>query len=85
MNPGLALLLRHDPRVAELQRVAVPLQLDHPGGPFGFVAGAAGLSVDLQLVVDEDPVELGRKSGILDFLAILHHGRAELHIVGLPL
>src|SRR2546423_1451810 len=39
---GSRLFLLDDPDVLELQRIAVPLQPQHAGGPFGFAASAAG-------------------------------------------
>src|SRR5437667_12685376 len=62
------LLLLHDPDVAELQRVAVSLQLHRAAASFRVAAAAAGRTGNLHVVVDEDAVMLGGDAGVLRLL-----------------
>ncbi len=74
-----------DPDVAILKRVSVSLKLDHAGRSLRVFTGTAGLTRDLQLVVNHDAIVPNRHDRVFDFLPFgVGHGVGEVHIVGLP-
>src|SRR5471030_2679252 len=78
-------LLLDNPNIAELQGVAVALELDEAGGSFfRFAAAAASRAIDFHVVVDDDAVVLDRGVRGLDGLAPLGDGIGEVDVVRLP-
>ena len=64
-----------DPHVAELQRIAMTLELQRAGRAFGLLfAAAAGRSRDLLVHDDIDTILLHHDPRVLDLLAVVQGG-----------
>src|SRR5262249_44876423 len=74
---------RHEPEVAEVDRIAVVLQVDRPRLVL-LLAAVTRLALELHLVVNGHAVVDDGGHGVGGLLAALEAGGVELDVVGLP-